>query len=88
MAFLILDGRFPRSMAYSYAKIASNMRGLSREYGEDADAHGLLNEAIAQLSGTGIGAIFEHGLHEFLIEFIARNDKLAAAIAADYRFFA
>lgn len=86
--FLILDKRFPRSMAYSYAKIASNMNGLAREYGEEAPAHTLLNEAISGLSDTGIAAIFEHGLHEFLIKFIARNDNLARAIAADYRFIA
>jgi uncharacterized alpha-E superfamily protein len=84
--FLILDRRFPRSMAYSYAKIASNMRGLAREYGEESPAHGLLQEAIARLNGTDIGAIFDYGLHEFLLEFIGRNDKLAGAIAADYRF--
>ncbi len=86
--FLILDGRFPRSMAYSYAKIGSNMRGLAREYGEEASAHGLLADAISRLSGTGIGAIFDYGLHEFLIQFIARNDNLARAIATDYRFIA
>ncbi len=86
--FLILDGRFPRSMAYSYAKIASNMRGLANEYGEEASAHALLHEAIAGLSGTDIGAIFELGLHEFLVQFIARNDNIARAIAADYRFIA
>jgi uncharacterized alpha-E superfamily protein len=84
--FLILDGRFPRSMAYSYAKIASNMGGLSREYGEEAPAHGLLHEAIAGLRNTDIATIFESGLHEFLVNFIARNDNLAQAIAADYRF--
>ena len=86
--FLILDGRFPRSMAYSYAKIASNMRGLANEYGEEASAHGLLHEAISRLNDTDIGAIFEFGLHEFLVQFIARNDNLARTIAADYRFIA
>jgi uncharacterized alpha-E superfamily protein len=85
--FLILDGRFPRSMAYSYAKIASNMNGLSREYGCEASAHALLHDAIAGLRETDITTIFDAGLHEFLIKFIADNDKLAQAIAADYRFF-
>jgi uncharacterized alpha-E superfamily protein len=85
--FLILDGRFPRSMAYSYAKIASNMNGLAREYGAESSAHGLLHEAIARLDGTNIATIFKFGLHEFLVGFIAGNDQLAHAIAADYRFF-
>jgi uncharacterized alpha-E superfamily protein len=32
--FLILDGRFPRSLAFCYNKLASNMAGLAYGYGE------------------------------------------------------
>ena len=84
--FLILDGRFPRSIAYSYAKIASNMRGLANEYGEEVPAHDLLREGIARLRGAEIKAIFEYGLHEFLVEFIALTEQLSQAIATHYRF--
>ncbi len=84
--FLILDRRFPRSMAYSYAKIASNMNGLANEYGEEAGAHSLLSDAITRLRGVDIGTIFDFGLHEFLVEFIARTEQLSQAIAGDYRF--
>jgi hypothetical protein len=34
--FLILDGRFPRSLAFCYDKLASNMAGLAYGYGEAA----------------------------------------------------
>jgi uncharacterized alpha-E superfamily protein len=30
--------------------------------------------------------IFQGGLHEFLTAFISRNNRLTAAIAADYHF--
>ncbi|MDE2303033.1 MAG: alpha-E domain-containing protein [Sphingomonadales bacterium] len=86
--FLILDGRFPRSIAYAYAKIASNMTGLAHQYGEEAPAHVLLREAIARLHGVDIAGIFDFGLHEFLTEFILRTRNLAAEIARDYRFVA
>ncbi|MBS0255637.1 MAG: alpha-E domain-containing protein [Proteobacteria bacterium] len=84
--FLILDGRFPNSLAYSYAKLASNMAGLVREYGEETPAHALVQHAARQLKGLSIGEVFDFGLHEFLTDFITDNRRIAEAIAADYRF--
>ena len=84
--FLILDGRFPRSLAFCYEKLCSNMASLAREYGGESPAHALLRDAGAQFQQTGIESIVEHGLHQFIGEFIAGNQKLANAIAADYRF--
>jgi len=84
--FLILDGRFPRSLAYCYYKISSNMAGLARSYGEQTSAHFLLREAADKLSRTTTAEIFEHGLHEFLDDFISANQRIGDAIAADYRF--
>lgn len=84
--FLILDGRFPRSLAFCYEKLRSNMASLAREYGGESPAHGLLREAGSQLQQTGIESIVERGLHQFIGDFIASNQNLANAIAADYRF--
>lgn len=84
--FLILDGRFPRSLAFCYNKLASNMAGLAYGYGETTPAHELLRQAQARLSQTGIAQIFEFGLHEFITAFINSNRQIADAIAADYRF--
>jgi uncharacterized alpha-E superfamily protein len=84
--FLILDGRFPRSLAFCYEKLRSNMGSLAREYGGESPAHELLREAGAKLHQTGIEAIVEQGLHQFIGEFIACNQKVASAIASDYRF--
>jgi uncharacterized alpha-E superfamily protein len=84
--FLICDGRFPRSLAYCYAKLASNMHGLAREHGTTLPSHALLGDAVARLKALTIADIFDAGLHEFLGRFIADNCRIAEAIAADYRF--
>ena len=84
--FVILDGRFPRSLAFCYYKLASNMSGLARAYGEQMPSHALLREACDSLSRTSIDEIFDVGLHEFLDEFISANRAIGDAIAADYRF--
>ena len=84
--FLILDQRFPRSLAFCYGKLASNMASLTREYGHEGRAHGLLQQACAELVRLPIEAIIEQGLHEFIVQFIAQTTKIAEAISDDYRF--
>lgn len=84
--FLILDGRFPRSLAFCYDGLESNMASLVGEHGHESAACGLLRDACATLRQTGIETIVEHGLHQFIGKFIASNQRLAQAVAADYRF--
>jgi uncharacterized alpha-E superfamily protein len=84
--FLVLDGRFPRSLVFSYDKLASNMAGLARQYGAETTAHELLRAARTKLQNASIERIIEGGLHEFITEFIAGTNKIDNAIAAEYRF--
>ena len=84
--FLLLDGRFPRSLAFCYAKLSSNMAGLAREYGAETPSHTLLHAACARLDQTTVEQIIEAGLHETIVSFLRRNGELAVAIANDYRF--
>lgn len=86
--FLLLDGGFPRSIAFCYDKLRSNLAGLAREYGHESGTHELLRSANARLHQTSIEDVFELGLHEFIGEFIACTRQIADAIAADYRFSA
>ena len=85
-SFLILDERFPRSLASCYNKVRSNMVGLAREYGHESHAHELLRNTGTRLHSANIDDIIEQGLHQFIGDFIAENRKVAAAIASDYRF--
>lgn len=84
--FLILDGGFPRSIAFCYDKLRSNLASLARDHGHESSAHALLRDAGARLHDATIDEVLERGLHEFIGEYIACTRKIADAIAADYRF--
>ena len=84
--FLVLDGRFPRSLAFCYDKLRSNMTSLSREYGAEMPSNGLVRAACERLDRSDMDQIFESGLHEFIVRFTAHNKQIANAIAADFRF--
>lgn len=84
--FLILDQRFPRSLAFCYNKLQSNLAHLAREYGEETAAHEVLRSADNDLQRLTIEAIFDQGLHQFIGQFIIRNTRLAQQIQRDYRF--
>lgn len=86
--FLILDERFPRSLAFCIGKLRSNLRGLAHEYGGECAAHEQLRELGRGFDAIGIDQIFEAGLHEFISDFIGANRKVALAIEQDYRFVA
>ena len=84
--FLILDGRFPRSLVFSYEKLASNLAGLARQYGTETSAHERLRAARAKLQAASIERIIEGGLHEFITDFISDTIRIDQAISAEYRF--
>lgn len=86
--FLILDQRFPRSLAFCTNKLRSNLAGLAHQYGSESSAHELLRGLGTRFHETRIETIFERGLHEFIGEFIACNRQVAQAIEHDYRFYA
>jgi uncharacterized alpha-E superfamily protein len=84
--FLILDRRFPRSLAFSYGKLCDNLRYLSQDYGQPSAALVAAEAQFAQLQSQSAASIFEHGLHEFLVEFLAANRKISALVEKDFRF--
>jgi uncharacterized alpha-E superfamily protein len=84
--FVILDARFPRSLAFCYAALRENLAALAVLHGHEGPAHALMRSADERLTGKTIDEIFELGLHQFLGQFIVRNQAVAAAIAEQYRF--
>lgn len=84
--FLILGVQFPRSLIFCLNKIMSNMAGLALEYGHEASSHELVRGNCTRLHQTDIEQVFDQGLHEFLLQFIADTSLINSAIAADYRF--
>jgi uncharacterized alpha-E superfamily protein len=85
--FLISNGRMPRSLAYCYEKIVSNLGYLAREYGERHAAHETAEETLASLRNRSIDDIMDQGLHEYLEEFISHNNRLGQEISDGYRFY-
>lgn len=86
--FLILDDRFPRSLVFCYSTMRENLFELAQLHGAEGTAHERMREADLRLNGKTVEDIFDQGLHQFLIDFIAVNQSLAGAIAEDYRFVA
>lgn len=84
--FLILDQRFPRSLAFCYQKLVSNLAYLAQDYGSRMPAHDLADDVIRRCMSQSIDEIFEHGLHEYLTDFMTCNARLAAEIEQNYRF--
>ncbi|CAN7425871.1 alpha-E domain-containing protein [Pararhizobium sp. LjRoot255] len=85
--FLILNGRMPRSLAYCYEKIASNLGYLAREYGESHAAHATAAETLASLRSHSIKDVMDQGLHEYIENFISHNNRLGQEISDGYRFY-
>lgn len=85
--FLILNGRMPRSLAYCYEKVVSNLGYLEEDYGERHKAHETADNIRTMLKRGNIGDVMDQGLHEFLEDFISKNNQLSAEIAEGYRFY-
>jgi len=85
--FLILNRRMPRSLAFCYEAINSNLAHLARDYKGQVAAHETAAKTRNMLLTASIDQIMETGLHEFLEDFILSNDKLATEINEGYRFY-
>ena len=86
--FLVLDERFPRSLAFCHSALRETLAALARLHEGEGGCHRLLSEADGHMRGLTVDEIFDQGLHEFLIDFMARNAAIANAITEDYRFLA
>lgn len=85
--YLILNGRMPRSLNFSYRMIVENLNQLARDYGSSEICHKTAATTLSSLTDNDISKIFETGLHEFLTDFIAQNNRLGNEIAEAYNFY-
>ena len=84
--FLVLDDRFPRSLAFCHSALRQNLAALARIHGKEGECNVLMRDADTRIADMTIDDIFETGLHQFLLEFSNSNSAIAAAISEDYRF--
>ena len=84
--FLILNTQMPRSLCSCYGEISDALDGLAAHYGSEAKCTLEARETLKLLQTSAIDGIFQTGLHEFLTDFIDRNNTLGACISGNYYF--
>lgn len=84
--FLILDRRFPRSLAFCYGKLTDNLRHLAMSYGAQSGSLAEAERIYSGFASLTAASILEDGLHEFLVDFLAQNRNLARMVEQEYRF--
>jgi uncharacterized alpha-E superfamily protein len=85
--YLILRPEMPRSLIFSIGWINRTLDMLEEIHGGQSAGHHAAAEARSMLEGNSMDRIFAYGLHEFLTEFIARNNKITEALAESYNFY-
>jgi uncharacterized alpha-E superfamily protein len=81
---LILKGQMPRSLTSCYENISRHLDHIARAYGRQGPAQRQARHTYARLQSMEIKAVFQQGLHEFLVDFIAENNRLGQAITDQY----
>ena len=77
----------PRSLVFCYDWISNeSLSDIEKAYGETLPCHDTAVETMNLLANADMKKIFQNGLHEFLSDFIDRNNRLTAEIASAYNF--
>lgn len=84
--YLILNDAMPRSLRSCYDELEDALEHLAKLYGSRFDCHETACATKRILADGDIDQIFQYGLHEFLEDFIARNNRLGREIAEAYHF--
>jgi len=84
--YLILNRAMPRSLRACYSQIDSNLSSLESLYGEEKPCLETAKSTLGLLEKGDIDTIFQSGLHEFLLDFISRNNRVAHEISEAYHF--
>jgi len=86
--FLVLDNRFPRSLAFCRNAQRTHLEKLAQLHDCEKDCSALCAAQVSDISNMTVEAVFDRGLHEFLTEYMANNGVIAEAITQEYRFLA
>jgi uncharacterized alpha-E superfamily protein len=81
---LILKDAMPRSLASCYDNLVRDLDRIAQAYGRQGPAQRQARVIRTRLENSRMEEIFQHGLHEFIAEFIENNSRLSAAISAQY----
>jgi uncharacterized alpha-E superfamily protein len=81
---LIFNRQMPRSLASCYENISRFLDSIADSYGRQGPAQRMARRTLATLTAKKGEGVFREGLHEFITEFIADNNRLGATISEQY----
>ena len=85
--YLIMRPEMPRSLTFCFQQVKDPLSILEQAYGARSLAHEAVDEVNEMLAGNNMDTIFQGGLHEFLTEFISRNNHVTEALSESYSFY-
>ncbi len=81
---LVLNEQMPRSLASCYANIVEVLDKLAAGYGRQGASQRMARQLRTRLQNADINSVFQSGLHEFLVAFIAENTRVGVAVMDQY----
>ena len=81
---LILNDQMPRSLASCYGNIVRYLDAIAVAYGRPGPVLRLARAVRRRLEHARMDEIFQGGLHEFIGQFIADNNRIGATISRQY----
>ncbi|MBO0344792.1 alpha-E domain-containing protein [Roseibium sp. CAU 1637] len=84
--FLILRKEMPRSLAYCCDWIDDTADDLAQFYGERLPSLDMAAANWTAMRATTIEDVYRRGLHDFLLDFISKNNSFAMQLSEDYNF--
>lgn len=83
---LIFNRAMPRSLIACLEDAVWLLDQLAASRGRRGPANRIAAASLRMLAGSNIDTLFQSGLHEFLVDFVAENNRLGNAIAEQYLF--
>lgn len=84
MDLLVLRREMPRSLVSCYENLARYLDMIGQDYGQQGASQRLARSTYTNLLNSRRDNIFQRGLHEFVTDFLARNNRLGGVIAEQY----
>jgi uncharacterized alpha-E superfamily protein len=81
---LILNDSLPRSLASCYGNLVRNLDQIGVAYGRQGPAQRHARGIRNRLEHSHMDDIFQHGVHEFIQEFLTDNSRLGEIITRQY----
>jgi len=81
---LILNDQMPRSLASCYENMVRHLDQIAQLYGRQGPAQRQARAVRTRLQNSSMDDVFQHGLHEFIGEFVSDNNRLGSIITQQY----